>query len=232
MKTIIGIIGGMGPMATCDLMKKIILHTDAESDQEHLHILVDCNTNIPDRTAAIIDNGESPLPEMIKSALRLQAMGAQALVVACNTAHFFLEDLQKSISIPIISILNETAVHLHHKGFRSVAVLGTYGTICSGVYGNALTSMDISCTYPNNEDQQFIMSLIYDYVKAGKMAESSLFLEQLKKMSVQGAQAFVLGCTELPMVFQDGDFGIKFIDSLDVMAKRAVEMAGYPLKQG
>lgn len=107
MKTIIGIIGGMGPMATCDLMKKIILHTDAGSDQEHLHILVDCNTNIPDRTVAIIANGESPLPEMIKSALRLQAMGAQALVVACNTAHYFLEDLKKTISIPIISILHE-----------------------------------------------------------------------------------------------------------------------------
>ena len=226
MKTIIGIIGGMGPMATCDLMKKIILHTDARSDQEHLHILVDCNTNIPDRTAAIIDNGESPLPEMIKSALRLQAMGAQALVVACNTAHFFLEDLQKSISIPIISILNETALHLHHKGFRSVAVLGTYGTICSGVYSNALTSMDISCTYPNNEDQQFIMSLIYDYVKAGKdYPHPEKVHAMVNRLKAQGVQALVLGCTELPILFAKMDVTLPIIDPTVVLACAAIRFA-------
>ena len=82
-----------------------------------------------------------------------------------------------------------------------------------------------------NLSQEKLMSIIYDYVKAGKFVECDFFAAELKEMVKQGAQAFVLGCTELPLVFHDGDLGIRFVDSLDVLAKRAVEMAGYPLKQ-
>ena len=86
----IGIIGGMGPLATCDLMEKIIDYTDAASDQEHIHVLVDSNTNIPDRTEAILHGGENPVPEMVKSAWKLESMGADILIMPCNTAHYLL----------------------------------------------------------------------------------------------------------------------------------------------
>lgn len=232
MKTIIGIIGGMGPMVTCDLMKKIISHTDARVDQEHVHLLVDCNTDIPDRTAAIIGSGESPLPEMIKSASRLQAMGAQALVISCNTAHYFLEDLKKSVDIPIISILHETANYLLHCGVHSVAVLGTDGTIQSGVYGNALKSMGISYIYPSSEDQQLIMSFIYDYVKAGKeYPHPEKINDMVDRLKNQGAQALVLGCTELPILFANLDVKIPLIDPTDILARAAILFAQANLKQ-
>lgn len=232
MKTMIGIIGGMGPMATCDLMEKIIYHTDARVDQEHVHLLVDCNTDIPDRTAAIIRNGESPLQEMIKSASRLQAMGAQALVIACNTAHYFLEDLKKSVDIPIISILQETANYLCRCGIHSVAVLGTDGTIQSEVYGNALKSMGIFYTYPTTEDQRFMMSLIYDYVKAGTDYPHPEKIDSMvNRLKEQGAQALVLGCTELPILFAKLDVKILLIDPTDILARAVIHFAHANLKQ-
>lgn len=232
MKPIIGIIGGMGPMATCDLMEKIISNTDARVDQEHVHMLVDCNTNIPDRTAAIISHEESPLPEMIKSALRLQEMGAQALVMACNTAHYFLSELVKSVDIPIISMLHETAKHLRRCSIHSVAVLGTCGTIYSGVYGDVLTDMGISYIYPTPEDQQFLMSLIYDYVKAGKDYPCPKEIDDMvNRLKAQGAQALILGCTELPILFEKLETNIPTIDPTGVLARAVIHFAQGNVKE-
>ena len=98
MNPVIGIIGGMGPLATCDLMQKIIEYTDADTDQEHVRICVDCNTNIPDRTTAILHGGKSPVPELVKSAKRLEAMGAQVLIMSCNTAHYFYDRLAEALA--------------------------------------------------------------------------------------------------------------------------------------
>ena len=96
-KKSIGIIGGMGPLATCDLMEKIIRNTKAACDQDHLHLYVDCNTEIPDRTKAILGEGQSPAPEMITSAGKLIGMGADLLMMPCNTAHYFYEELAQAV---------------------------------------------------------------------------------------------------------------------------------------
>ena len=112
MNPVIGIIGGMGPLATCDLMQKIIEYTDADTDQEHVRICVDCNTNIPDRTTAILHGGKSPVPELVKSAKRLEAMGAQVLIMSCNTAHYFYDDMIPYSETPFLNMINETAAFL------------------------------------------------------------------------------------------------------------------------
>ena len=103
MQKSIGIIGGMGSLATCDLFKKIIDMTDAKSDQEHIHICIDCNTNIPDRTKAILGGGENPIPEMVRSGIRLQSMGADVLVMPCNTAHYFYDKITPFFDIPLLN---------------------------------------------------------------------------------------------------------------------------------
>ena len=228
----IGIIGGMGPMATCDLMRKIIHLTDAHTDQAHVHMMVDCNTNIPDRTGAIVDGLESPVPEMCRSAIGLQEMGAQALVIACNTAHYFLKEIQNSVDIPILSMPHETARYLLDQGFHSVAVLGTYGTIRSGVYGDTLAGMDIACVYPNASDQRFIMSLIYDYVKAGKdYPHPEKVQTMVNRLKEKGVQALVLGCTELPILFANLEVSLPVIDPTNVLARSVIRFAGSKLKQ-
>ena len=231
-KKTVGIIGGMGPGATALLFQKLIDHTDAKVDADHIHIVIDNRPSIPDRTSAILKGENTPAKYICESGKKLEGYGAELIAIPCNTSHYFYPYIQSQLGIPVIHMLEETAKECKMLGFDTVGVLATTGTKKTEIYDRALEKYGIKAIYPDQEGQELLMSLIYDYVKAGKMAESSLFLEQLKKMSVQGAQAFVLGCTELPMVFQDGDFGIKFIDSLDVLAKRAVEMAGYPLKQG
>lgn len=231
MNKTIGILGGMGPMATCDLMKKIIDNTEASCDQEHIRICVDSNTNIPDRTTAIIGKGQDPRPEMIKSAVRLQMMGADVIVVPCNTAHYFLEDVEKCVDIPILNMPRETAQMLHKEGVKAAAVLATVGTIQSGLYDRELKAVGITPVYPDEEAQRIIMSVIYDYVKAGKMYP---YQEKIRAMQEgliqQGAQRLILGCTELPVAFAQWDPLIATTDPTDVLARAAVRYTNSKLK--
>ena len=231
MKKAIGIIGGMGPMATCDLMKKIIDNTQADRDQAHIRLYVDSNTNIPDRTAAILGKGADPRPAMTESAGKLQNMGADLLIVPCNTAHFFLPDVQKTVQIPILNMQKETAKHLLEQGITTVAVLATDGTVQSGLYDRALKEAGITPVYPDEAEQKMIMSLIYDYVKAGKNFED---LDKIHAMvahlQAQGAQGLILGCTELPIAFEPWQTALPTFDPTLILARAAVTAAGYAVK--
>ena len=227
MNRTIGILGGMGPMATCDLMKKIIEHTDASCDQEHFRICVDSNTNIPDRTAAILGAGEDPRPEMIKSAQRLQAIGAEVLIVPCNTAHYFLDDVSKSVEIPFVHMPRETAKALADRGISAAAILATDGTIQTGIYHRELEKAGITPIQPTEEDQKTLMSLIYDYVKAGKPYPHPEKLLQLQQnLQTQGAQAMILGCTELPIAFAELEVLLPAVDPTDILALSTIRHLG------
>lgn len=227
----IGIVGGMGPLATCDLMNKIINHTDAACDQEYIRICVDCNTNIPDRTGAILHGGADPLPEMVKSAVRLQAMGADVLVMSCNTAHYFYEQICRFIDIPMLHMPLETAKYLAGQGVKKAAVLATDGTVQVGIYEKALKELGIEPVYPNAQDQKFVMSLIYDYVKAGKpITQQSEIKSMVKRLTDAGAETMILGCTELPIVFAQMGEPQPTVDPTEVLACAAIKAVGGKLK--
>lgn len=230
-KKVVGIIGGMGPAATALLFQKIIDYTDAKTDAEHIHILIDNRPSIPDRTVAILNGDDTPVKKICESGKQLQEMGAELIAIPCNTSHYFYSNIQSELKIPIINMLEETAKECRNLGFTSVGVLATTGTKNTGIYEKALKNQGIETVYPDEQSQKILMSIIYDYIKAGKSVSYEFYKEQLECMKNKGAQAFVLGCTELPMAFSDGDLGIKFIDSLDILAKRTVEMAGYPVKK-
>ncbi|WP_196594495.1 cysteate racemase [Pectinatus sottacetonis] len=197
----IGILGGMGPAATCDLMQKIISMTDATKDQQHIHIYVDCNTNIPDRTDAILHNGKNPIPEMVKSGIKLQSNGADVLIMPCNTAHFFYDEIVKYFDIPVLHMPRETVKILNKRKIKKVGLLATDGTIQSGVYKNVLDEGNIQCIYPNKEEQNIIMNLIYSYIKKGIIAYNLLPIEKvvnvIDNLNMRGAENIILGCTEL-----------------------------------
>ena len=224
----IGILGGMGPMATYDLGMKIIENTRASCDQEHIPVLIDCNTRISDRTAAILHGGEDPLPEMRKSAVRLEAAGADFLIMPCNTAHYFYDSVCEVISIPMLHMPRETAKRLSERGIRVAGVLATDGTCQSGIYGSALEEEGIEAVYPSAEMQSVVMSLIYDHVKAGKMDFSDLDINGVvSEMKGHGAEILILGCTELPIAFGIiGDTALPTIDPTNELAKAAVLAAG------
>ena len=231
----IGIIGGMGPAATVDLMSRIISMTDASCDQEHIPMIVDSNTRIPDRTGAILGLCESPVPEMLASAKRLEAAGADFIIIACNTAHYFVPEIKDKIGIPILEMPDETAKLLKLNGIDKAAVLATDGTLESGVYGHTLERYGIQTVYPNEEQQKLVMSLIYDFIKKGVTDISELPCDEIRNLvgdlGKQGAEVLLLACTELPIAFSI--MGLRsevFVDPTTELAKSAIIMAGAHLR--
>ncbi len=227
MKKIIGIIGGMGPAATCDLMQKIIALTKAARDQEHLHLLADVNTNIPDRTAAILHGGADPVPELVKSGKRLTAAGAELLVMPCNTAHYFYDRLCAEMTVPVLHMPRLTAKALRETGTACAAVLATDGTVQSGIYESALRAEGIETIYPAAAEQAQLMRLIYDGVKARRIPLSDIPAAAiLDSLRARGAEKFILACTELPIAFEALGIGGAIIDPTRVLAFAAVRAAG------
>ena len=232
----IGLIGGMGPAATADMLLKITKLTDAKRDQDHVHVIIDSNINIPDRTAAILHGGEDPLPELTASAKLLENAGADMIIMACNTAHYFVTELAKATSLPIISMPEETAHLLKKRGIKKVALLATDGTVQSGVYQNVLDAEEIETIYPNHEQQALIMSVIYNYIKRGILDASKLPVREVLAVCIdlkkRGAEAILLACTELPVAFDVMELSDEScVDPTEVLAAAAIRAAGAPVKE-
>lgn len=230
MKKSIGILGGMGPMATVDLFKKVVANTLAGSDREHIRIYIDNHAAIPDRTAAILGGGEDPIPAMTESAQKLEACGADCIIVPCNTAHYFLPRLQEQCHVPVLNMIEETAKACATVLPGKVAgLLGTTGTLKTGLYNNALRAMDVDYILPDEACQQALMRVIYDGVKADAEPESyRADMEYVvKTMLAQGAQYFVLACTELPLAFEALKLRETAIDPTLVLARAAIRFCGY-----
>lgn len=232
MNKTIGIIGGMGPLATCDLFRKIIDITDAASDQEHIRVCIDNNTEIPDRTAAIVAGGADPVEQMSRSAKGLQQMGADVLIMPCNTAHYFHSRVAETVNIPLLNMLEETAKYAKQKGITRVGLLATDGTINSGVYARAFEKEGISICKPSAENQQAVMDVIYKGVKAGNYSlDLSGFNAAMDEVFSAGAETLVLGCTELPVAFDMFHIDKPHIDPTLILAAAAVRFVGGNLKE-
>ena len=222
MKTI-GIMGGMGPLATVDLMNKIIRLTPAKNDQDHIHMIVDNYPQIPDRTSAIMGTGMNPLPFMKQSAKKLETAGAELIAIACNTAHYYMHDIQAAINIPIINMPKETVRFIDEVGLRSVALLATDGTMATKLYQKFLRESKIAVVEPDKITQVSVMEGIYA-VKAGDITKGKNLLFQASQTMIdKGAEAVIAGCTEIPLVLSELD-GIKVIDPSHILAKRVVDI--------
>lgn len=225
---ILGIIGGMGPLATCDLFQKIIEYTDAETDKDHLHIIIDNNTQIPDRTEYIMGLGEDPRAELIKSAKRLEAMEVDYIAIACNTAHYFYDDIEKHTNVKIIHMIEETARFLNvNKGERpDYLLLSTKGTYKSGIYQKAFKKLGLNIIEPDEEDKNIIMKWIYN-AKSSKFNISRHDYDLMIHKYIKNINpTIVLGCTELPILAKI--IGLKeeeYINPTLVLAKYCVDLA-------
>lgn len=168
MKKSIGIIGGMGPMATVDLYRKIVACTDASCDNDHVRVYIDSNAAIPDRTAAILRGGPDPVPQMADSVRKLTACGADCLIMPCNTAHYFLPRLQPLTPVPFLSML-EAAADTCRERFpgKTAGVLATRGTLESGIYSHTLEEHGVPYLLPEEAERDVLMQVIYDGVKQG-----------------------------------------------------------------
>lgn len=232
-KKTIGILGGMGPLATADLFQKIVLLTKADTDREHIRVYIDSNANIPDRTAAILSGGEDPVPEMASALRHLEACGADCIIMPCNTAHYFLPRLQAMTEIPFLSILTAAAeaCKAQFPG-KTVGILATRGTLAANLYQEALAQAGVPYLVPDAPAQDTLMRVIYDGVKAGKGPDSyrADFLTVLEQMSAGGAEVFLLGCTELPLAAEALNIALPTVDPTAELAKAAIRFCGYGVR--
>ena len=227
MKTL-GIIGGMGPAATIDLYSKIVAHTPATSDQNHIHVIIDSYPQIEDRTAFICGSGETPLPKLLESARRLEKAGAQGLVMPCNTAHYFADDISKAVNIPLLHIVDSAAaaVRKNHPKAKNIALFATFGTKRAGVYSNVLTKYAYNLIELPEHIEDNIMECIYSGVKAGKIEDyAPLFAKCVEEAEKMGADVIIAGCTEIPLLIPYVKSKIPIIDPTLELAKRAVNFA-------
>lgn len=232
MKKSIGILGGMGPLATADLFRKIVLMTRADCDNGHIRIYIDDNANIPDRTAAILTGGADPVAEMTDSLRKLEACGADCIIMPCNTAHYFLPQLRPLTATPFISMLEETAKSCARLfPGKTAGILGTRGTLATGIYNEALTAQGVSFLLPEEADRDVLMDAIYG-VKGGIDLESvrTPMERVLARMTAAGADYFILGCTELPIVAQELKLQGAFVDPTSELAKAAITFCGYEVR--
>ena len=233
MKKTIGILGGMGPMATADLLIKITVNTKADCDNEHVRVYVDCDCQIPDRTGAILHGGPDPVPEMATALRHLEACGADCIVMACNTAHHFLPRLQAMTETPILDMPAITAMRCAERfPGKTAAILGTTGTLQTGVYDRAMTEAGVPFLLPDEAQQAFLMHVIYDVVKATKpmQPEQEGWSCLLGDLRARGADYFILACTELPIVAESLSDEGPFVDPTEELARAAILFCGYELK--
>jgi len=223
----IGILGGMGPDATAAFFSMLVRLDAAPRDQDHLHIIVDSDPSIPDRTRYLLEGGENPLPAMLSSARRLLAAGADVAGMPCMTAHAFLPNVRRNCTLRILSAFEETsrALHSFTPPIRALGILGTIGTRQTRLFETAMP--DTTILWPDEETHRSkVMEAIYGKkgIKAGNLGEEPhrLLMQAARQLIAQGADAIVAGCTEVPLVLSQRDFEIPFIDPMEYLARALI----------
>ncbi len=229
----VGVVGGIGPAATVDFMSKFVKGTKAARDQDHIKVLVEQNPQIPDRTENLVGGGTDPTVALYSTCKKLERGGADILAIPCNTAHAYVDRIQRHLDVPIISILSATtdAIEQMSPRISRVGILATNGTIQSGLYQQALEEARLEYLIPDEAHQARVMDSIYgrEGVKAGFIA--GLCKQQIRQafdhLVENGAEAVILGCTELPLIVSGTrDFlGAIPIDPTDVLARKCVQLA-------
>lgn len=231
---LLGVLGGLGPMSTFWFCELLTAHTKAETDADHIDMIISSRATTPDRTAFILGKSDrDPLPVMLSEAERLRRAGADLLVIPCNTAHFFYEGLAQNCDIPILNIVSETVSFLQKRGVRTFGLLATEGTVSSRSYHRFATPLGMTCLTPEPDEQREITEIIYGEVKQNKPADFSAFLRISQSLLNRGCEALVLGCTELSLLRREGLSQPWYVDSLEVLAHQTIlacgkEPVGFP----
>lgn len=229
----VGVLGGVGPAATVDFMAKLVRNTPAARDQDHIKVMVEQNPQIPDRTEALLGNGDDPTLALYAACKTLEEGGADLIAIPCNTAHAFVERIQPSLTIPIVNMLTCTADYLRDAfpSLREVGVLATSGTLASRVYEKALAACGFVQIAPAAAAQARLMNAIYGPrgAKAGCTSGECCddVAAAVDDLIAQGAQIIVLGCTELPLLLHGSTLvrpggTVRLVDPAEVLAKRCV----------
>lgn len=220
----LGVLGGMGPMATVDFMAKVVRNTPAACDQDHIPMVVCSASDIPDRNAALRGEGADPLPAMRDALRRLEAAGATCIAIPCNTAHMWHCALQYATPVLILHIVDAVTFELTARKGDCIGVMGTTSTIEGRLYQERLSYKGLSCRAPDAAGQEEVMRAIR-LVKAGQLAEATQILQaQAEALVAAGCSQVVMACTEIPVALAsvEGTLRTKLVDATEALARACV----------
>ena len=225
----------MGPEATLDCFGKIIKNTAAKVDREHIRVVIDSNPGIPDRIAAIIGDGESPVPVLAAGCRVLEKAGADFIIIPCVTVHFFLSEIQAQSQLPILSIIDEVAETVRREipETRTIGLLGTIATVESGLFQKRLAEEKINTLVPDRAQQSKIVAAIKDIKDTRPSRTRSEITNDLIEAArslidkkPEGARAIIAGCTEIPLALGPEHLPVPYFDALTILARAAIRRAG------
>lgn len=224
MKGLIGVLGGMGPAATVDLFNKFVNYTVVNRDQEHIPLIISSIPDIPDRTDALLNHGESPLPLMTDYLRKLENAGAECIVIPCNTAHFWFSELKEVCHVDMLSIVETTMKEVLVTKKKNIGLLATNATMYMGLYQKNIERNYLNCITPDKKSQENVMESIYLLKSGNKKMAESIMKKQAETLFSRGAEVIVLGCTEVPVILANeiNNYPDKYIDSTSSLVRASI----------
>lgn len=227
----LGVLGGMGPQATQIFYQRILDRTEAACDQEHLPALILSDTEMPDRTEAILSGrGETVFGRLLDGARLLERSGCTAVAIPCNTSHYFADRLQAELSIPILNMIRDTVAALAARGAKRVGILATDGTVQTGIYQAECRRAGLEGIPPPPDIQTLNMSIIYDEIKRGETGSREKFAAIDRAVRAMGCDCAILGCTELSVYRVYHGLPDFYIDAMEVLVERSIRACGKRLR--
>lgn len=230
----LGIIGGMGPEASCFFYQRITERTQAKKDQEHIDIVLLSHASMPDRTHAILTGEKEQFLEAIEKDVRdLEHLGVSNIAIPCNTSHYFLEEIQACTTVPIINMVEESIKYVTaaNPGIQKIGIMGTDGTLRARTYHRAAEKYGTQAVDPHENAQKDVMSLIYDDIKGGKHGDKSKFDRAYADLKAQGCEAVILACTEISVFKEYYPVPEDCVDAMDVLVKESILRSEAQMKE-
>jgi aspartate racemase len=221
----LGVLGGMGPAASAEFIVRLIEQTPASKDQDHIPFVLWSDSRVPDRSTSMRNGDDKPLPYLLEGVKGLKAVGCDLIVIPCNTAHFWFHELKKHAYI--IHIVDSVAGALRDINITNttIGVMGTQATIELGLYQYRLNKLGWDCIVPTKEEMDTKVQPAIDLIKSGKIVESQcLLVDVMHTLIDRGAQAIVLGCTELPLAIRIAEEeSTPIVNSIDSLVKSVIQ---------
>ncbi|KKI47168.1 amino acid racemase [Hafnia alvei] len=223
MQHTIGILGGMGPAATADMLSKFVHFRHVGQDQQHIPIIACSIPDIPDRSACLLSGGPSPYDYLERYLHMLEGAGAECIVIPCNTAHYWFERLQHSAHVEMINILDATLAELPQHS-QTIGLLATDATLATGLYQRKLVQQGKTLFVPEGKHQRAVMQAIYAYKAGDLLLSQTLLFPQIEALIERGVDTLIMGCTEIPLIINTevARFNCTFIDSTAALVRAAI----------
>jgi aspartate racemase len=230
----LGVIGGMGPMATAVFMQRVIENTAASKDQDHINMVVLNHATLPDRTRAILDQrGDVFLQAIHKDIQLLEAAGVEHIAIPCNTSHYFFDEIQAMTDIHIINMVKETARQIYdvYGEHTKVGILATNGTISTGIYQRGCSEYHMHLHPPDSDTQEKIMDIIYNQIKVDQNVDATRIEAIIQELFEKDeCSCVIIACTELSLIQLSPELASRCVDAMEILVRKSIQLSGKMVK--